>query len=132
MQSTTTPTQCLHSAQSVTNDFEDMQFSNSIQIFFVYYFYSQLFIFQKFFKIYVRPYHRIRINTKENAKVLATVCGTAFIQFLYPLAILHQFEEKDEIIIFLEFVLVENSYKYVLKCGKNLKNTSTQLKVLIN
>ena len=51
-----------------------MQFSNSIQIFFVFYFYSQLFIFQKFFKIYVRPYHRIRINIE--AKVVVSDCGT--------------------------------------------------------
>ena len=35
------------------------------------------------------PNHRKRINTEERAMVVAAVWGTAFIQFLAVLAILH-------------------------------------------
>ena len=43
-------------------------------------------------------YSKRRIKTEEKAKVVASVCGEEFIQFLAALAIFHQddFEEKDE------------------------------------
>ena len=39
--------------------------------------------------------HRRRIYTEEKAKVVATVWGTEFIQFLATLAILHQDDLKN-------------------------------------
>ena len=42
--------------------------------------------------------HRRRIKTEENAKVVAAVWGTEFIQFLAALDIFNEddFEKKDE------------------------------------
>ena len=46
--------------------------------------------------------HRRRIDTEVEAKVVAAVWGTEFIQFLAALAILHYnyFEEQEKFILF--------------------------------
>ena len=63
--------------------------------------------------------HKRRVETEENAKVVAAVCGTEFIKFLAALVVLHKddFEEWDEFFSsnhpgadpILQIILVKNS-----------------------
>ena len=63
-------------------------------------------------KCYLRScQHRRRINTEENAKVVAAVWGTEFIKFLAALAVL--FKYSGEIHPILSIVLVQNSSDYI-------------------
>ena len=40
-------------------------------------------------ELHIFPHHRIRIYTEDNAKIVAAVWGTEFIQFLAALPVLH-------------------------------------------
>ena len=72
-------------------------------------------------------FHRRRINTEENAKVVAAAWGMEFIKFLAPLTILQQddFEVQDE---FFESSWCNSSYYSKLSYRQNSKRSKKKNK----